>query len=323
MKSRIIAIAVLSIPLSASAGEEKLIRAGAIGLDTSHASVFAALFNDATQPEHVPGVRIVAAFPGGSPDIPDSIGRVPKYTEELRDKRGVEIVADIPALLAKVDAVLLLSVDGRPHLEQARPVIASKKPLFIDKPMAASLADAKEIFRLAKEAGTPVFSSSCLRFVPGIAGVRKDPSIGAVIGADAYSPFHLEPHHPDLFWYGIHGVETLFAIMGPGCESVVRTSTPKGEVVIGRWKDGRVGTFRGLTEGSLGGYGALVFGEKRIVRAEPNGGSLYRGLLVEIVKFFETGVPPVSAEETLEVIAFMEAADASKKDGGRPVPLPR
>jgi len=323
MLAPFVAAAILAASLAAPAAEEeKFIRAGAIGLDTSHAVAFAALFNDPASPERVPGVRIVAAFPGGSPDLPDSIDRVPEYTKDLRDKRGVEMVADIPALCAKVDAILLLSVDGRPHLEQARAVIAAKKPLFIDKPMAASLADGKEIFRLAKEAGVPVFSASALRFVPAIASARNDASIGKVLGVDAYSPFHLEPHHPDLFWYGIHGVEILFTIMGPGCESVARMSTVEGEVCVGRWKDGRVGVFRGLPKGA-GGYGALVFGEKRIVRAEYSAGNIYRSMLVEIEKFFRTGAPPVSAEETLEILAFMEAADASKKEGGRPVPLPR
>ena len=232
----------------------------------------------------------------------------------------MEIVADIPALCAKVDAVLLLSVDGRRHLEQAKPVIAARKPLFIDKPMAASLADAREIFRLAAEAKVPVFSSSALRFVPGIAQARSDASVGGVLGCAAYSPCSLEPHHPDLFWYGIHGVEILFTIMGPGCESVVRVHTEDADLVVGRWKDGRIGSYRGIRKGEAS-TGALVFGEKRMVRAEEGSGSVYRPLLAEVVTFFRTGMAPVPAEETLEILAFMEAADASKKDGGRPAPL--
>ncbi len=304
------------------AGEEgsDFFRAGAIGLDTSHAVAFTSLFNDPKNSQHVPGLRVVAAFPGGSPDLPSSANRVGEYTAELRDKWGVEIVEDIPTLCSKADVILLLSVDGRPHLEQARQVIARKKPLFIDKPMAASLADGREIFRLAREAKVPVFSSSALRFVEGVVQARNDPSLGKVLGCAAYSPCPYEPHHPDLFWYGIHGVEILFTLMGPGCESVARISSPHVDLVVGHWKDGRIGTFRGIRKGSSG-YGALVFGEKKIVRAEPGGGSIYRPMLVEIVKFFRTGVPPVSSQETLEMLAFMEAADVSKKEGGRAVPL--
>lgn len=314
---------LLAYPFLASAGlaGEEVLRAGAIGLDTSHAVAFTALFNDTKNPQHVPGLRVVAAFPGGSPDLPASANRVGQYTATLRDRWGVEMVKDIPTLCSRVDVILLLSVDGRPHLAQARQVIAAKKPLFIDKPMAASLADGREIFRLAREASVPVFSASSLRFPPAIFGARRDASLGKVLGCAAHSPCHLEPHHPDLFWYGIHGVEILFTVMGPGCESVARVTTPDADLVVGLWKDGRIGTFRGTRKGSSG-YGALVFGEKKMVLAEPGKGSIYRPLLVEIVKFFRTGVPPVSAEETLEILAFMEAADTSKREGGRRVPLP-
>src|SRR5262249_20261688 len=161
-------------------------------------------------------------YPGGSPDLPASRDRVAGYTKQLRDKFGVEIVDSIDALLPKVDVVLLESVDGRPHLEQVRPVFKSRKPVVIDQPGAGSLADPLEIYRLATESGTPCFSSSSLRFSPGIQAARADPKIGKVLGCVAYGPCELEPHHPDLFWYGIHGVETLFTVMGPGCESVVR-----------------------------------------------------------------------------------------------------
>ena len=164
--------------------------------------------------------------------------------------------------------VLLESVDGRPHLEQARPVFQARKPVFIDKPVAGTLADAIAIFDLAKETGTPCFSSSSLRFSPGIAGMRKNPKVGDVLGCDAYGPCSLEEHHPDLFWYGVHGVETLFTIMGTGCESVSRLQTEGTDLAAGVWKDGRVGTFRGIRKGPYD-YGATVFGDKGIA---PSGG---------------------------------------------------
>jgi predicted dehydrogenase len=199
-------------------------------------------------------------------------------------------------------------------------VIAAGKPLFIDKPMAASLADAREIFRLAAATKVPVFSSSALRFGSKIQRARRDADLGAVLGCEAFGPSPTEPHHPDLFWYGIHGVEILFTVMGPGCESVVRTHTEGADLVVGRWADGRIGSFRGLRKGPEP-YGALVFAEKKVVQVEPDPGNLYRPLLEEIVKFFRTGKPPVDPQETLEILAFMEAADQSKKEGGRPVGL--
>jgi Oxidoreductase family, NAD-binding Rossmann fold len=261
-------------------------------------------------------VRIVAAYPGGSADIPSSRDRLAGYTSELHDQYGVKIVRSIDELLADVDVVLLESVDGRPHLEQVRPVFNAHKPVFIDKPVAGTLADAIAIFDLARETKTPCFSSSSLRFSAGIAGMRHSDKVGDVLGCDAYGPCHLEAHHPDLYWYGIHGVETLFTIMGTGCQTVSRTQTEGTDLAVGVWKGGRVGTFRGIRAGRAD-YGATVFGSKGIAPSSGYGG--YEPLVVEIVKFFKTGKPPISAEETIEIFAFMEAADESKRQGGKPV----
>jgi hypothetical protein len=263
-------------------------------------------------------VRVVAAYPGGSPDVPDSRNRIAGFTKQLRDKFGVEIVDSIEALLPKVDVVLLESVDGRPHLEQVKPVLKARKPVFIDKPVAGSLADAIQIYDLAKKYQTPCFSSSSLRFSKGIAEMRSNPNVGEVLGCEAHSPCPLEERHPDLFWYGIHGVEMLFTIMGTGCESVTRVQTKGTELVTGIWKGGRVGTYRGIRAGKAD-YRALVFGSKGIVPSGSDAG--YEPLVVEICKFFKSGRPPVSAEETLEIYAFMEAADESKRRGGVPVTL--
>jgi hypothetical protein len=296
----------------------KPLRAGIIGLDTSHVVAFTKLLNAPSPKPEVAGVRIVAAYPGGSEDIPSSRDRLAGYTSELHDQFGVKIVKSIDELLAQVDVVLLESVDGRPHLEQVRPVFQAHKPVFIDKPVAGTLADAIAIFDLARETKTPCFSSSSLRFSAGIAGMRHDAKVGDVLGCDAYGPCHLEAHHPDLYWYGIHGVETLFTIMSTGCQTVSRTQTEGTDLAVGVWKDGRVGTFRGIRAGRAD-YGATVFGSKGIAPSGGYGG--YEPLVVEIVKFFKTGKPPVSAEETIEIFAFMEAADESKRQGGKPVTI--
>jgi predicted dehydrogenase len=315
-----LAILALSAPFARSQPDDPPapLRAGIIGADTSHAIAFTKILNDPKAPPELQGVRVVAAYPGGSPDIPSSIDRVPEYTAQLRDQFGVEIVDSIDALLAKVDVVLLESVDGRPHWKQAEPVLRAGKRLFIDKPVAGSLADAVRIYDLAAKLNVPVFSSSALRFGKPTIAAKSDPSVGRVIGCDAYSPCALEEHHPDLFWYGIHGVESLYTIMGVGCVSVARTSTPGTDLVVGTWSDGRVGTFRGVRDGRHD-YGVTVHGEKGI--AHHPGFDGYGGLVAEIVKFFRTGTAPVAPHETIELYAFMAAADASKARGGAPVLL--
>jgi predicted dehydrogenase len=303
--------------LAAEEGAPKPLRAGIIGLDTSHVVAFTKVLNGPKAQGDMAGVRVVAAYPGGSADVASSRDRVAGYTKQLREEFGVEIVDSIDDLLTKVDVVLLESVDGRPHLEQVRPVLLAHKPVFIDKPLAGSLADAIAIFKLAEDQDTPCFSSSSLRFSPGIVEMKDNPKVGAIEGCDAYSPCALEEHHPDLFWYGIHGVEMLYTLMGTGCEKVTRIQTKDSELVSGVWKDGRIGTFRGLRGKS--GYGAVVFGSKGIAPSGGYGG--YEPLLVEICKFFRSGKAPVSHQETLEILAFMEAADESKRQGGVPITL--
>lgn len=297
------------------------LRIGLIGLDTSHALAFTRLLNDSTNDHFMPNARVVCAYPGGSPDVEASHTRVERFTERVAEY-GVDIVQDIPSLVENVDAMILTSVDGRVHLEQVKPVIAAGKPVYIDKPMAASLADVQEIFRLANEANVPCFSASSLRFYSELQNALQDPSLGALIGCDAYSPAHLEPHHPDLMWYGVHGVEILFAAMGAECHTVNRTATEGTDVVVGTWNDGRIGTFRGIRQGK-GGYGAMLFFENGIRHVEPETGMLYVHLTREILKFFRTGDSPVPQEETIAMFSFMEAADKSKAADGATIDLER
>lgn len=291
-------------------------RVGIIGLDTSHCVEFTKEMNAANPSAEYVGYKIVAAYPQGSLDIESSLKRIPGYIEEVK-KMGVEIVDSIPALLQKVDVILLETNDGRRHLEQALPVLKAGKTLFIDKPIAASLADTIAIFEAAKQYKVPVFSASSLRFMSSAQEVVNG-KIGKVLGADTYSPCAIEKTHPDFFWYGIHGVETLYTVMGTGCREVIRISTDSTDVAVGTWADGRIGTFRGTRTGKHN-YGGTVYGETGNAVLGPFDG--YKPLLMEIIKFFQTGNPPVKAEDTLEMCAFMEAADESKRRKGASVKL--
>jgi hypothetical protein len=157
-----------------------------------------------------------------------------------------------------------------------------------------------------------------LRYGAKIDAIKRDARLGDVVGCEAWSPCHLEPTHPDLYWYGIHGVELLYTMMGPGCESVSRVQTEGTDVAVGRWKGGRVGTFRGIRQGKQD-YGAVVFGSKGISTA--TGFEGYVPLVEQIATFFKTRKPPIAVEETIEIYAFMEAADESKRNGGKPVAI--
>lgn len=302
------------IPLAVVSLRAADLRLGIVGLDTSHVTAFTEILNDPASKGHVSGAVVVAAFKAGSPDIESSWSRVDGYTKTLQEKYGVKLYDSIEELCRNVDAVLIEHVDGRPHLAAARPVIAAKKPLYIDKPMAASVADVREIFRLASAANVPIFSASSLRFASNTLAVRAG-SIGTVTNAVTSSPAHLEKTHPDLFWYGVHGVESLYTVMGTGCESVRRGTNAEGGIqVTGRWKDGRMGTF---SEGK--GYSGLAQGTRGSQAVGSYDG--YAPLVEAIVRFFQTGIAPVKPEETIEIFTFMEAADESKRRGGAEVRL--
>lgn len=300
--------------LLAAAARAADLRLGMVGLDTGHVIAFTKVLNDPKAKDHVPGARVVAAVKGGSPDIASSWSRVDGYTKQLQEEFGVKLYPSIAEMARHVDVILIESVDGRPHLAQAREAILAGKPTYIEKPAAASYRDAVQIYALAQERKVPVFSSSALRFAAETQAVRNG-SIGRVQRAETGSPASLEPTHMDLFWYGVHGVESLFTVMGTGIEQVTRRSSEAGGIVTeGMWRGGRVGVFR-----QQKGYGGKAVGEKGEAPVGKFDG--YVPLVRAIVQFGQTGVPPVSAEETLEIIAFMEADYLSKTRGGATVSI--
>jgi predicted dehydrogenase len=293
-----------------------VLRAGIVGCDTSHVIAFTDLINDPKASGALAKVEVTVAYPGGSPDLPASRDRLPGYVSQLQAK-GIKIVDTLEELIDQSDAVLLESVDGRVHLKQFK-AIAKGKPVFIDKPAAASLADLLTIFKIADDTSTPVFTSSSLRFTEGVSEAVADKSYDKMIGCETTGPMSLEPHHPDLFWYGIHGVEPLFTIMGPGCESVSRVDSDLASLTIGKWNDGRIGCYRGVLGGG-GPYAFTVYGTKGILHR--SGFSGYGPAMVATCDFFITRKPPVNREDMIEIYAFMEAADESKQQGGKSIAI--
>ena len=295
-------------------------RLGMIGLDTSHVPAFTRLFNkELADDPRLGGLRVVAGVKAGNPDFPLSRDRVDGFTREI-EQLGVQIVPDIATLLTQVDGVLLQSVDGNQHLEQARPVLEAGVPLFIDKPLAASLPHAQEIARLADQHHVPWFTASSSRFTTGYPELRDNPDIGDIFGCDTYSQSRAAPQHPDLFWYGIHGIDLLYSLLGAGCLRVTALQTPYTEQVTGHWREGRVGCYRSIREQTgKTGLGATVFGKQGI--AHCNQYYDYSTLVLAIARFFLQRQSPIPAAEMLEVVTFMAAAEESKRRGGTPVEL--
>ena len=309
-------LSAASYVFPAHANQEKELKAGIIGLDTSHSPAFTKLINDPQNPK-MQGVKVAYAYPFGSKRIEASASRIPKYIEDVK-ALGVQVLDSLEEVVKASDVLLLETNDGTLHVEQFLSIVKSKKPVFIDKPVAAKLSDVIKIYDLAKQNGVPIFSSSSLRYMEGAQKVRYQNAVGKVTGAEAYSPQHIEPMHTDLFWYGIHGVEILYTIMGPGCEQVRRMTGPEQDIVIGKWKDGRIGTYRGDVSGRQF-YGGTAYGTERVLSVGPFDG--YHALVEVSVQFFKDRKSPVDDQETIELYTFMEAADVSKNRSGEWVNL--
>ena len=306
------------LALSVGTDAQEVFRLGIIGLDTSHSVRFSQLLNakDSDDPI-VQRFEVVAAYPYGTTTIESASSRIPKYIEEVQ-QYGVKVVGSIQEVLDQVDGVFIETNDGRLHLEQAVEVFKSGKKVFIDKPMGATLGETIAIFRMAEKYGVKTFSSSALRFAKQNQELRKG-TYGEIWGADCYSPHSPEPTHPDFGYYGIHGVEMLYTVMGTGCEKVSRIHSDAGDIVTGCWEGGRLGSFRALVGGSYI-YGGNAYFKKG--KAQPLGAyEGYKPLLDAILTFFETGELPVTPEETVEIFAFMKASNMSLERGGKYVTI--
>ena len=330
------AFALLSVTaLTANAAEpaegKAPVRVGIVGFDNYQALAFTQLWHKPFDDNpDLAGLKVVAAWPGGSDDIEETRVDIERWRPRLLEL-GVSIEGSIQAVLARVDAVIMMTIDGRKHRAQAEQVLKAGKRLYIGRPLAGSLEDVIAIFDLSEKYNTPLFSCSQHRYSPGFIGMRNHPEVGEVTGVSVYGGCPSVPHHAEFFWHSVHSFDTLYTIMGPGVVTVTRASTPDAELVTCVWKDGRIGTFRGIRKGAIR-YSATVFGEKGVAKAGKYGYPAavkgvvpksrykgYEGVATEIAKFFKGGENPIPPAETIELFATMEAAHESARRGGVPV----
>ena len=295
-----------------------MIKLGMLDFDSSHSVQFTKRLNrvDCPEDQWVDGAKVVIACPGESKMSPE---RIPGFTASMKEY-GVPLVDKPADMIGKVDAMLIEAVDGSVHYERAKPFLEAGIPCFVDKPFACSTVDAKKMIDLAAAKKLPIFSSSSLRYVPELVEFLADPAHGKIEGCVSYGPASENEHNPGLFNYGIHAVEVLYAVMGPGCDRVTCTHEKGVDLATGHWKDGRVASVRGIRDGKAG-FGVMVFAEKAITPLPLPTTHIYRELLKQIVAMFTTGKPPVDPAETLEIVAFIEAANKSGANHGSPETL--
>jgi len=341
----ILTSALIIIAADSRASAADPIKIGILGFDNYQAVEYVGFFNNPKAEGDLAGLRVVAAYPVTSADYPESAALTEKWQKQMlslhqnaadpKDRAPpVEIVNSVDELLNRCDAVMIWSLDGRQHLQQATAVLKAKKRLFIGRPLAASPADAVAILKLAEAMQTPCWSCSQHRYSPGFAGMRNHPEVGHVLGCDVYGGYDVKACAADQFTRSLHSIETLYTIMGPGCVKVSCTSTPSVESITAVWSDGRVATYRGIKDGAVK-YSATVFGDKGVSTAGIYGHGVpvkgvvptddkymgYGGLAIELARFFKTGEVPVKPAETLEIFALLQAAEESRAQNGAVVTL--
>ena len=290
------------------------LRVGLLGLDMSHAVEFTRRLNDPSHAEYVRGAKVVCGWPGGSNDFELSWSRVEKFTAEVRDRHGVAILDSPEAVAEQVDLILITAADGRVHRELFERVLKFRRPMFIEKPMAMSSGDAREMFRLAAEANVVAMSCSTARFGEVLhAALRRD--LGTIIGCDVFGPMPEEPTQPGLLWYGVHSIEVINVIMGRGCREVRAYRNDDADVMTAVWNDGRIATFRGLRKGEWK-FGVTIHREKGFQFVDLLHNSWFKPTIELMLRDLPQGKSPVDPADTLEILAIIEAANASRPAGG-------
>ncbi len=290
-------------------------RIGLIGLDTSHVEGFTQLLNDPDDPNHVPGGKVVAGFPGGSDDLEVSCSRVEGFTQKLAGDWGVEIMESPEAVAEACDLVIITAVDGRVHRDLFERTAPFGKPTFIDKPFATDVEDAKAILRLADESNVPVMSCSSLRYAENLQASLQENSgeAGNIIGCHAYGPMEIQPPLPPLFWYGTHTVELIVTAMGTGCQRVQVVTNEDNDLLTAEWADGRVASIHGLRNQHCQ-FGITLHRKEsaEFIDISAVKQPWYAGLLEAIIDSLPEGRSAVQNAEMLEIVRIIEAANESR-----------
>ena len=292
------------------------LKIGLVGLDTSHVTAFASLLNDPSNKAHVPGGRIVAAYPGGSKDFELSWSRVEGFTKTLREKYAVKMLETPEAVAEAADVVFITSVDGRVHREQFERTAKFKRPTFIDKPFTVSVADAEAILRTARAEKIPLMSCSSVRYsdnvVEALGGKRED-----VLACDAHGPLSEVPTQPGLFFYGVHAIDLIVSVLGHGCREVRAVKYDAGDVVTLAWPGGRVATAR-LMKQPHGRFGVTLHRKSgaQFVDASAAKRPAYASMLEAILRSLPQGKSDVPEDEMLDTIRIIDAANRSREAGG-------
>jgi predicted dehydrogenase len=285
-----------------------------IGLDTSHAVEFARRMQapDCAPEMKVAGMKAVSCLRFATPFM-DEAG-LDERQKQL-EAWGVQVTTDLAEAVADCDALMLEINDPAYHLEYFQKCAGLGKPIFLDKPMADTLESGRAIYDLAQEKGVRVLSCSSLRF----AGKLQEAcaAVPEPRCVSTFGPLGIAPAGSSIVWYGVHAFEMLQRALGRGAEKVFARRDCAGVVTVIEYGDGRRGVVE-LTEGAYH-YGGCLRGPGGCAPFVVDGRRLYSDQLEVVHRFFQGEAPPLELEDTLEVMALLDAAERSSQSGSEVV----
>ena len=276
------------------------VRVGLLGIENSHSAAYTRLWQGEVPPEErVAGARVVACLFQGRTDQDAEDEK--KFLAQLQEMGVQKVVRKPEEMLGLVDAVAVVARDGNEHLALAAPFLRAGLPTFVDKPLATDLAVARQIVALAREHGAPLFSASAVRYyheVTDYQGYREE--LGAVRTGSVWSPASR-----DLAFYGIHAVEIMGALWGPGAEWVSAFHREHQHLAWVGYGHGGVYAIH-LVRYCYPGFGFTYFGEKKSAQVEAKSGG-YGPICRLMTQMFQCGKSPLDPERSLESVAILEA----------------
>lgn len=284
---------------------------GVIGIDSSHLPEFSRRIKELHDAGETP-CRVTHFWTDGKHDWPnaDDVASWKAKAIEL----GVQPADSLDSMLDAVDGAMVLAVSGNRHLEFARPALERGMPTYVDKPLACTLEDAKEIQRLATAHKARCYSASSLRFATELDAVRKA-DLGDLVAIDAFGPGELNDGAPGLLHYGVHTVEMVDAIWGGGATRVSAVATEDRHLLDIEYADGRYARLRMERKGCYD-FGATVQGTKGLIQFKVDFGPVYGNLVRGMTRFFEGGEAPATLEAIVENVAVMTAGNRSAEHDG-------
>jgi predicted dehydrogenase len=298
-------------PKTAPAQSARELRIGAIGVDSSHLLEFSRRMADlfATGATRC---RVTAFYDDGNHHLPEADV---KNWKEKTLSLGAAQASSIDSLLDQVDGVMVLAVSGNSHYELALPSLRRGMPTYIDKPLTCNLEQARSLVSLARKTGAGCYSASSLRFATEIPRLDRK-KLGQLHAIDAYGPGELNPDMEGLFFYGVHTIEMVDAIWGPGVARVRCETSADRDLVDLQYKDGRHAHLRLERKGAYE-FGATLHGSKGVESFKVDFAEVYNNLIRGMTRFFETGIAPVAINDILENVAVMSAGNLSMAGGGQ------